>query len=271
MDGSAAGAYANSPGCPKKKIKDFCYWGELLGGNSHPLRAELPARQLTPAEEPPTIKTMEETPVPPPSAELLATTADPNYTPPAPLTGRNEFWKHSDGRPRGHSGALTQITHAMIIDFLIANPGCSRQDIADAFGYRSLQSITLITNSDSFKAAFAARKKDMVDPVVIASVEDRIRGLANRSAELLAEKLEQPNPSEKLLLQVFRESTRAGNYGVAGGGAPVQNNFVVALPGPAASSQEWVKRFNPNAASDAVVRPQLERAVSEAEIKEGRV
>lgn len=181
-----------------------------------------------------------------------------------PFEGRDPRGRHligvpGPGRVKGTPNAKTQVTHAALIDYLLANPRATLKEMADAFGWRSAQSVSIIINSDSFQAALARRQSQICDPILTQSIEDRIKGLASKSAELLAEKLEQA-PSEKLILEVFKESTRAGSYGVK---APVaiQQSFVVALPGPASNSQEWIERFRPNTAG--VVVPRLEDAPAE--------
>lgn len=184
----------------------------------------------------------------------------PEIQAPAPADEQkeNRFWEHSKGR--GSVGLRQQLTYDMVIDFLLANPRASRQEIATAFGYTSLQSISVMLNSDAFQARMAKRREQMVDPVIAASIDDRIKGLASRSAEILAEKLEQ-NPSEKLVMEVFKESTRAGGYGAAVK-IPVQNaSFIVNMPGPAASTKEWRDRFAP--AEATVVEPRYLDAPSE--------
>lgn len=168
------------------------------------------------------------------------------------------------GRVKGGDSMKRQITHEALIDFMFANPRATLLEIAEAFGWKSRASVSIIMNSDAFQAAYARRQSQIVDPVVVASVEDRIKGLASRSAEILAEKLEQ-NPSDKMVMDIFKESTRAGSYGVK---APVaiQQQFVVALPGPASNSKEWLERFRPNQAG--VVTPRMDEAPVEAEVKE---
>lgn len=170
----------------------------------------------------------------------------------------NRFWEFG-GRPQGSGEFRRSITHNMLIDFLLANPRATRQEIAANFNYKSVANISIIINSDAFQAAFAKRRSEMVDPVVAASVEERIRGLASDSAEKLAEKLASGTLTTRETIDVFREATRAGNYGSK---APAQqNSFVVHLPGPASSSREWSERFAPPEAE--VVQPRLLDAPSE--------
>jgi len=153
-----------------------------------------------------------------------------------------------------------QITHDMIIDFMFANPRATQREIAVAFGFRSQQTISVIVNSDSFQAALSRRQEKLIDPLITATVEDRIKLLAAKSAENLAEALEREPMNTKLNLEVFREAARAGNYG-AKAQVAVQTSFVVALPGPAASTQEWRDRFAPGAVT---LKPRLDEAPVEA-------
>lgn len=204
----------------------------------------------------------------PPAEDEIILPAPP---PPSddPFEGRDPRGRHligvpGPGRIKGGPNAKTQVTHAALIDYLLANPRATLVQMAAAFGWKSTQSVSIIINSDSFQAALAKRQEQICDPILTQSIEDRIKGLASKSAEILREKLDQ-NPSEKLVLEVFKESTRAGSYGVK---APVaiQQQFVVALPGPASNSQEWLERFRPNTAG--VVAPRLDDAPVEVDVKE---
>lgn len=171
----------------------------------------------------------------------------------------NRFWEHSNGRPKGSIAARTQITHDAIIDYMIAKPRARRKDIALEFGFKSEQSISIIMNSDSFQARMARRKTEIIDPVMTACLEDRLRGLAATSAEIVADALEREPQNTKLAMEVLKV-TRAGEYGSKAQVA-VQTNFVMHLPGPASSSSEWRERFAP--ADAQMVQPRLEEAPSE--------
>lgn len=84
-----------------------------------------------------------------------------------------------------------RYSHEDCIDFLIANPAATRRDIADRYG-KSEQWVTLITNSDLFRARHAARRADLIDPELMATIRDRFAAVAARGAEVLLDKLSKP-------------------------------------------------------------------------------
>ena len=70
-------------------------------------------------------------------------------------------------------------------------------------------------SSDAFKAQLAARKAELVDPAIVASMEARLKGLAMRSMEILEQKLEKAASAvpDQLALQTFALSTKALGLG----------------------------------------------------------
>jgi hypothetical protein len=87
-------------------------------------------------------------------------------------------------------GALGfKYSHEALADAIIANPTATRAELAAMFG-RSLQWITMVRNADSFLEILHRRRGDTVDPTLAATLEERFSLMANRSAEILLEKLE---------------------------------------------------------------------------------
>ena len=132
------------------------------------------------------------------------------------------------------------ITHDNIIDFVIAQPSSTHREIAAAFGY-SPEGIGIIVRSDAFKARLAARKDVLVDPIIKQNVEERLTGMAQASIDILQRKLA-TSDDPKLALACLDASTKANQYGARG--AQVGSlQFVVNLPGPASSTNEWASKF----------------------------
>lgn len=152
------------------------------------------------------------------------------------------------------------MNHDAIIDFLIAQPTATYKEIAAVFNYTEV-GIGIIVRSDSFQARYHKRKGDMVDPIVMAKIEDRLTGLAMMSAKILEEKLI-ANPSDaNLALKTLDLATRGRSIGPQ---SAQQNNFIVHLPGPASSTSEWSSRFNPGHVEVVAPRAEtLEQAPSE--------
>lgn len=153
----------------------------------------------------------------------------------------------------------SQITHDAIIDFILSHPTATFKEIGAAFSYTP-QGIAVIVNCDAFRMRYEKRKSQLVDPLVTSRIEDRLNGLAAQSIEILSRKLETSDDGG-FALKVMEVSTRANGYGVAKG-QQVNANFVVHLPGPAASTAEWSSKFSrPDV---EVVRAKEVDAISEA-------
>lgn len=131
-------------------------------------------------------------------------------------------------------------THDAMIDLVLQNPMISQNDIADHFGYTASW-VSIVFNSDAFQARLAARKTEIVDPLVRGQVEEAIKGLVSRSVEILREKLASTNPNTDLALEVFKASTKAAGYGARTGNINVnvsgQGSLVQVLSGLDAPKQ----------------------------------
>lgn len=137
-------------------------------------------------------------------AEMLGTDVAGSPPPPtAPTMGRLKRVSYS---------------HAALIDTLITRPELSQNDLALMFGYTPGW-ISNILASDAFQAALARRRSEVVNPTIVATVEERARGLYIKSAEVLMEKLEKPVVSDSVATKVFELSGKALGLG---GHAPVQ-------------------------------------------------
>lgn len=84
-----------------------------------------------------------------------------------------------------------RYTHDAMIDLMIAQPGISQNALAKHFGYTASWVSTIIS-SDAFQARLAARRAEVVDPIVSFSIEEKMKGLVDRSLEVLQEKLSAP-------------------------------------------------------------------------------
>lgn len=143
------------------------------------------------------------------------------------------------------AGALQRVryTHDAMIDLLIANPAISQNEIAKHFNY-SVPWVSRVFCSDAFQARLAARREELVNPVLAQGVEDRIKGLAMQSLEVLENKLA-ATQSPDLALKIFELSTKAAGYGARSSNVAVQQNFVVTLPNKIESAQAWADAHRP--------------------------
>lgn len=134
-------------------------------------------------------------------------------------------------------------THDAMIDLVIANPGISQVQLAEKVGFTK-QWVSRVMCSDAFQARLALRKEVLIDPVLTASIEERLRGTLTLSLEVIDEKLEATR-DPKLALQAAEIASKAMSYGARHAGQSIQNTFVVAIPGKSADSASWAKDHSP--------------------------
>lgn len=140
-----------------------------------------------------------------------------------------------------------KYSHDAMIDLIIAEPGISQAKLAQQFGYTQAW-VSRVTNSDAFLARLAQRKADIVDPALSLSIDEKLRAVASKSLDVVLEKLT-ATQSPDMALKALETTTKALGYGARQQNLNVQQNFVVALPGKAASAQEWAAAHGPGVSS----------------------
>lgn len=133
-------------------------------------------------------------------------------------------------------------THDAMIDMILAEPLITQMELASRFGYTQPW-VCRIIGSDSFQQALAARRSEIVNPVIVASLEERLKGLAIQATDVLANNLDATkNPDTAL--RALEISTKALGFGArANAPPPQQNNFVVMLPPKAESAEAWAEQM----------------------------
>lgn len=121
-------------------------------------------------------------------------------------------------------------SHAAMIDLIIANPGISQNTLAARFGYTASW-ISQVISSDAFQAALAKRASEIVDPVLMMTVNERFDALVRRSQEILMEKLSKPPElvPDQLAIQTLAAASRARGYGARDTAPPPQGDLHVHL------------------------------------------
>lgn len=157
-------------------------------------------------------------------------------------------------------GAIQRVkySHDAMIDLIIMNPAISQGEIAKAFGYTEPW-VSRIFGSDAFQARLAQRKGDLVDPTLVASVEERLRAVASRSLDLVMEKLE--NPKLCTLDQAMKAvevSTKALGYGARQTNVAVQTSFVVAMPSVNPDANSWAEQHRGGVVVEGAPTAQIE-------------
>lgn len=134
---------------------------------------------------------------------------------------------------------VVHYSHEAMIDEIIANPNIKQHELAKKFG-KSGPWISRIIGSDAFQAALAKRREDITDPFLVATVEERFKGLAYQSLDIIAEKLETSKNTD-LALKALDVSVKALGFGARNAGPAQQNNFVIQLPSKSRDSSEWLR------------------------------
>ena len=107
--------------------------------------------------------------------------------------------------------AKTSYSHQAMAELILGNPAIDQNELAAHFGYTAGW-VSQVIASDAFQAYLATRKEEIVDPVLRAAVEESFKGLVLQSISILRRKLE-ANPSDQLVLEVFKNSAKALGYG----------------------------------------------------------
>jgi predicted XRE-type DNA-binding protein len=103
-----------------------------------------------------------------------------------------------------------RYSHDAMIDLIIQNPSISQNQLAEIFGYTASW-VSIVMNSDMFKARLEERRGELVDPTIRATLRERLEAIAQQSLIVLQEKLSKPaaSISDNLAL-------RAAELGVKG-------------------------------------------------------
>lgn len=111
-----------------------------------------------------------------------------------------------------------RYTHEDCIDRILSDPTISQNELAAIYGY-SPGWMSIAINSDAFQAALAARRQELIDPVLRASLNDHMKAVATQSFRILAEKLAQPAAAvpDALALQAAALGAKCLGYGLPQG------------------------------------------------------
>jgi hypothetical protein len=146
--------------------------------------------------------------------------------------------------------AKVRYSHDAMIDLIISEPTIKQNDLAAIFD-RSPTWVSLIMSSDAFQARLAERRAELVDPSIVASIQERIQAVASASLSKILDKLSSPLPaSDDFLIQSAKLATGALGYGArpAAGSTTANVAVVIQVPQKAASAAEWVAQVAPQVA-----------------------
>lgn len=137
----------------------------------------------------------------------------------------------------------TRYTHEAMIDVILENPDIKQNELAKRFD-KSTPWISRIIGSDAFQAALAKRRDELTDPFLIATIEERFRGLAYQSLDIISEKLE-ASKNVDLALKSLDVSAKVLGFGARAGGQQNNTQFIIQLPPKAANAHDWASEHSP--------------------------
>lgn len=132
-----------------------------------------------------------------------------------------------------------KYTHDAMIDDIVENPAIKQGEIAKKYGYSDTW-VSIVVNSDAFKAKLAERKAELVDPKIRASIEDRLGGIAAKALDKIIERLDNAASMIKTPELIAIAKLGVGDRNLTKTAPVSQTNlYVVALPPPAVSAKAW--------------------------------
>jgi len=133
----------------------------------------------------------------------------------AHVATRPAAYKYQEGK----AIAKVRYSHDGMIDLIVEDPSISQNRIAEIFGYTPAW-VSLVMSSDAFKERLAARKAELVDPAIRATLEERFRSVVTRSLEVLADKLSAPSSVVPDALALRAAELGAKALGLGGNAPP---------------------------------------------------
>lgn len=111
--------------------------------------------------------------------------------------------------------ARLRYSHEDCIDRMLTSPGIAEGELAQIYGVTAAW-MSIVINSDAFRTRMAARREELIDPMLAASLNERFGALAAKSVEILLEKLNQPAEkiSDKLALEAASLGAKAVGLGM---------------------------------------------------------
>lgn len=139
--------------------------------------------------------------------------------------------------------AKVSWSHEAMIDAMIANPAIAGWELARMFGYTESW-ISRVRSSNAFRERLRERAQEMVDPVLLATIEENFDAMVARSQEILLEKLSEPsqNVDPQLALQCAALGAKATGRG--GFGAKTAPTVVIRDAGWLERSAERLRSLN---------------------------
>lgn len=114
----------------------------------------------------------------------------------------------------GDGIAKLAYSHEAMVDAMVAHPTISGGELARIFGMTESW-ISRIRSSNAFRERLRERAMELVDPILVATIEENFDAMVARSVEVLNEQLSAPaqNIDPQLALQCAALGAKARGYG----------------------------------------------------------
>lgn len=132
-------------------------------------------------------------------------------------------------------------THDDIISLIMAEPAITQREIAKRYGYTEAW-VSQVMGSDAFQSRLAERKSELIDPIIVASLEERLAGTVGLALNVIQEKLEAGRSAE-LAVKTLEIATKALGFGARQDKVAVQNTFVIQVPPKSDSAEAWANTY----------------------------
>jgi hypothetical protein len=107
--------------------------------------------------------------------------------------------------------AITHV-HEALVDAVLMNPAVSKEDLSELTG-KSKQWVSYALQSPLVKNLIESRRCEILNPVITASIEERLNAVAAEAIDLLHSKILMGKVSDSLLIKAVELSTRHMNVG----------------------------------------------------------
>jgi hypothetical protein len=110
--------------------------------------------------------------------------------------------------------ALVVYSPEAMVQLMVDHPEYTHAQFAAAFGRKANWFAAVLANGE-FQAVLEPRRSEIHDPSLTATMEERMRGLALQSLNVLQQKLDTKEVNEQTILKAMELSTKALGMGMA--------------------------------------------------------
>lgn len=166
------------------------------------------------------------------------------------LLAREDFSRRESRKMNQQSLQKVGYTHDAVIDEILLNPSVSQGELARMFGYGETW-ISICVNSDAFKERLAERKAEVVDPIIRASIQDRLDAVAKKALDKIMDVLDDPDPlglkiKHADLIAMAKLGIGDKNNRPTGPQVNTNNLYVIHSPAPAQNTKDWMENVQGN-------------------------